>query len=180
MPHRSSSSTSSAKKFAFVGRILLHVTISIVIVEIGGFCDIIQPFLGVYLPVGYYSTIGLAVPWEFYASLSFLLVVVFPIMFPPETTYIILLVLAAVMSGMVGWQISRSLIQIQEECNSKKDDDANNIIAVAEPVAPGLELDTLRWLEKQQLRERKSEQQKLRTNAIVDSGVPLRELDAVV
>jgi len=35
-------------------------------------------------------------------------------------------------------------------------------------------------LEKQQLRERKSEQQKLRTNAIVDSGVPLKDIDAVV
>jgi len=165
--------------FASTGfRILLHAMVSCYIFF--SLCELNKPLLGTVYPVSYYFAIGLIVPWEFYAVTSFLLICIFPLIFTMETIYTILLLLTVFMTSAVGFLKFRSLVKMEKENSLKKGDDLSPFDATMDPVEPGSELDRLRLIESQLIRERKSMKESARAQAIAYAGVPLESVDVVV
>lgn len=146
--------------------------------------EIPNPILGLGVPVLYYSAIGLAVPVEIFAT-SFLVVVLLLLLSGTnlELTYQAMLVLSALMSMAVGLKKIRAVAKLQLQNDKKLDDDVYDLAlegGMREPVPPGLELDTLRWAEQQQIRERKQRRKQAETEVAVFAGVPLESVDTVV
>ena len=110
-------------------RIVLH-SIIVPVYLIVALYSISCPFLGLYLPVIYFSAIGYAVPAELFLSCTGLIVVVIIAtsckIFSTcgdDSAYKILLVLSAVMTSLAGWKKFQQMISLELEHSRKKNDD---------------------------------------------------------
>lgn len=165
-------------------RLLVHVFVLGLVMST--LWEIPNPMLGLTLPVVCYVAVGFAVPVEIFGA-TFLVLLFFFFSFGRnhELTYQVMLVLTVLMSMIVGLQKFRAVTKLQLQNDKKLDDDDAFDLALEEgttrePMPPGLELDRLRWAEKQQIRERKQRRKQAETEVAVFAGVPLESVDTVV
>lgn len=174
-------------------RVFLHV-VAVPLLLIVQLYSIPCPFLGLYLPVLYFSVIGYTLPAELFLGCTTLIAMTC-LVGTMDVAYKLLLVFAAMMTSLIGWKKFQQMQKMELEHSRKKHDDddddqsgdgdEHNAHGTKSklrrvPVAPGPELDALRSAETRRRRERKQERLQDDRNIAAYVGIPIEKFDAIV